>query len=104
MSKTQKIKKHFENGNSLTSWEAIELFRCTRLAAVVSVLKDRGMRFQTEKCSSVNSQGQKSNFVRYTCTNAAGNENQISMFTQDASKFKKWLDQPPTFDEKKHIR
>ena len=44
MTKTEKIKRHFQAGNSLTSWEAIEKFNCTRLAAVVCNLKKQGMK------------------------------------------------------------
>tara|TARA_R100000655_G_scaffold7920_4_gene21114 strand:+ start:47 stop:331 length:285 start_codon:yes stop_codon:yes gene_type:complete len=92
MTKTAKIKKHFQNGNSLTSWEAIEKFNCTRLAAVVCNLKKQGMRFETTKKSHTNSEGQTSRYAEYKCTNAEGNKNQLSMFSEDAKEFRAWLD------------
>ena len=92
MTKTAKIKKHFQNGNSLTSWEAIEKFNCTRLAAVVCNLKKQGMNFETKAKSNTNSEGQKSRFVEYKCTNAEGNKDQISMFSEDAKEYRNWLD------------
>jgi len=104
MTKTEKITKHFEAGNSLTSWEAIEKFNCTRLAAVVCNLKKKGMRFDTQKLKHTNSEGNTSRFVKYTCTNAEGHKDQINMFTKNAEKFRTWLDTPPKFEAKKHIR
>lgn len=33
--KTAKVKAYLEAGNTITSWEAINLFKCTRLSAVI---------------------------------------------------------------------
>ena len=104
MTKTEKIKRHFEAGNSLTSWEAIEKFNCTRLAAVVCNLKKQGMKFQTDKLKHTNLEGNTSRFVKYTCVNAEGDKDQISMFTDNPKEFRTWLDTPPKFEAKKHVR
>lgn len=37
----QNVKNHLNNGLSITSWEAIQLYHCTRLSAVIYSLKDR---------------------------------------------------------------
>lgn len=37
----QNVKNHLNNGNTITSWEAIQLYHCTRLSAVIYSLKDR---------------------------------------------------------------
>lgn len=37
----QNVKNHLNNGNTITSWEAIHLYHCTRLSAVIYSLKDR---------------------------------------------------------------
>ena len=107
MTKTEKIKRHFQNGNSLTSWESIEMFNCTRLAAVVCNLKKKGMRFETVTKSHTNSEGQTSRFAKYKCINAEGHKDQLNMFVRSpvtAQGFREWLDEPPKFDKKKHIR
>lgn len=42
------IKKHLEEGKSITPLEALQLYGCFRLAAVIFILKDEGMDIQTE--------------------------------------------------------
>lgn len=47
-----KVKAYLESGKSLTSWEAIEMFHCTRLSAVIFSLKnDYNMNIVTEMVS-----------------------------------------------------
>ena len=109
MTKTEKIKRHFQNGNSLTSWEAIHKFNCTRLAAIVCNLKKKPhyMRFDTINKTHKNAEGQTSRFAEYKCINAEGHKDQLNMFARPpvtAQGFRKWLDEPPEFDKKKHIR
>ena len=42
--KIGKVRAFLEDGNTITSWQAIELFRCTRLSAVIYALRnDYGM-------------------------------------------------------------
>ena len=36
--------------------------------------------------------------------NVDKNSDQIGMFSNDAKNFREWLDAPPKFDKKKHIR
>lgn len=47
---TQKanIRKHLEEGKSITPLEALKLYGCFRLAAQIFILKDEGMDIQTE--------------------------------------------------------
>lgn len=48
--KIGKVRAFLEEGNTLTSWKAIELFRCTRLSAVIYVLRnDYGMVIADER-------------------------------------------------------
>lgn len=42
ISKTQKVLFHLQNHKSITSWEAIRLYRATRLSAIIFVLRKRG--------------------------------------------------------------
>lgn len=37
----ENIKRHLNNGRSITSWDAIQLYHCTRLSAVIYSLKER---------------------------------------------------------------
>ena len=47
--KISKIKAHLKSGRSITSWEAIHLYECTRLAAVKKELEQRhGMNIMSE--------------------------------------------------------
>ena len=42
--KIGKVRAFLEDGNTITSWKAIELFRCTRLSAAIYTLRnDYGM-------------------------------------------------------------
>lgn len=47
-SKIKSVLKHLEFHRKITSWEAISLYRATRLAAIVHVLKERGHSIETE--------------------------------------------------------
>lgn len=42
------IKNHLEEGKSITPLEALQLYGCFRLAAVIFILKDEGMDIQTK--------------------------------------------------------
>ena len=43
------VKGHLETKGNITSWEAISLYRCTRLSAVIYALKnDYDMPIETE--------------------------------------------------------
>lgn len=39
--KTANVKRHLLEGKSITSWEAIQLYRATRLSAIIFELKNR---------------------------------------------------------------
>ena len=41
-SKHQKIKEHLESGRTITSWQAIQEYRVTRLSAIIFNLKKDG--------------------------------------------------------------
>lgn len=102
--KKQKIKEHLEMGNGITQKDAIELFNAYRLSAIIFDLKKDGLKIETIDKSHTNTDGQSIRFAEYKMVNAPGNKDQISMFTDNPKEFRAWLDTPPTFDEKKHIR
>ena len=105
--KKQKIKEHLEAGNVITQRDAYELSNHTRLAAVIHELRNdekNPMDIRDVSINEVNESGERVNYSEYYLKNPGGNKNQISMFSDDPKTFRAWLDAPPKFDEKKHIR
>lgn len=47
MSKTAKVFAHLKKGKTITSIEAFEMFRATRLADIIFKLRCRGEKIQT---------------------------------------------------------
>jgi len=47
MSQTQAILDYLKKGNTITSWECIHKFRCTRLSARIYDLRDQGYNIIT---------------------------------------------------------
>jgi len=103
-SKTQKIKEHLELGNGITQKDAIELFNAYRLSAIIFNLKKDGMKIETVDRSHKNYDDQTIRFAEYKLLNAPGNKDQLSMFDSNKKEYKNWLETPPKFDKKKHIR
>jgi len=103
-SKHQKIKEHLESGKTITSWEAIQLYNVTRLAAIIFNLKKDGMRIESKNHTEKNGFGDTVKYARYKCLDVVQDKEQLSIFTKKPKTFKRWLDTPPKFDEKKHIR
>lgn len=61
LNQRQIIANHLKNHGRITSIEAIDLYRITRLAAVIYDLKDDGYKIYSERCTSANNK----NFARY---------------------------------------
>lgn len=62
--KINKVINHLREYGSITSWEAINNYKATRLSAIVFLLKERGYTF-----NSVREKNGKSNWVRYYLVN-----------------------------------
>lgn len=58
--KIKSIENHLIEHGSITSLEAIKLYWCTRLSAVIFRLKDKGMKIE-----SVREKDDHSHWVRY---------------------------------------
>ena len=56
-----KIKQRLESGQSITTWQAIQWWKYTRLAARIEELRDSGMNIQTEM---LNKDGKR--YAKYT--------------------------------------
>lgn len=63
--KTNKIKEHLQNYGSITSWEAIQLYKATRLSAVIFNLRKQGFLVTNVWQESINKDGEKTRYVRY---------------------------------------
>jgi hypothetical protein len=60
VTKMEMVKKHLSSKKSITSWEAIEKYKVTRLSAIIHILRNNGWEIQSKKLSNANS-----NFVKY---------------------------------------
>ena len=49
ISKHEKVKQHLMAKGSITSWEAINLFKATRLSAIIFNLRQSGYAITTKK-------------------------------------------------------
>ena len=65
MNKLEKVANHLLKYGSITSWEAITLYRATRLSAAIFLLKKRGYKVTSIWETSVNSEGERTRYVRY---------------------------------------
>lgn len=60
MTKIDSVYLHLKKHKTITSWEAIRLYRATRLADIVYKLKNQGFNIETQMIESENSR-----FARY---------------------------------------
>lgn len=49
MSQKEVVLKHLQKYKSITSWQAIQRYRITRLSAVIKMLRDEGHDIDTER-------------------------------------------------------
>lgn len=65
MTKTEKVKNHLLEYKKITSWDAIKLYRATRLSAIIYNLRDRGMNIQTITKQGIDENGTKYPYAEY---------------------------------------
>lgn len=71
--KIGKVRAFLEDGNSITSWKAIELFHCTRLSAVIYALRnDYGMAIADKRIYE-----EDTNYSKYWLTADPATKNAI---------------------------
>ena len=71
--KIGKVRAFLEDGNTITSWKAIELFRCTRLSAVIYALRnDYGMAIADKRIYE-----EDTNYSKYWLTADPATKNAI---------------------------
>lgn len=63
--KTEKVLEHLRTYGCITSLEAIEKYKATRLSAIIFNLRKRGLNIQTIDIPFVDSYGTKSIYGKY---------------------------------------
>jgi len=94
-SKHQKIKEHLESGRTITSWQAIQEYRVTRLSAIIFNLKKDGMRIESKDYAGKNNNGDSIRYTTYKYLDIVEDKEQLDMFSNKPKQFKRWLDTPP---------
>lgn len=69
ITKTQKVLEHLHEHGCITSLEAIELYKATRLSAIIFNLRKRGMHIETINIPFVDIYGTKSSYGKYVLSN-----------------------------------
>lgn len=63
--KTALIKEHLEAKGSITSWEAIQSYAATRLAAIIFNLRKKGMKIHNQDCVKKDKYKNQVRFTKY---------------------------------------
>ena len=63
--KTNQVKEHLLERGSITSWEAIQLYRATRLSAIIFNLRKAGYIIESEWQEGIDSNGNQVRYVKY---------------------------------------
>lgn len=65
ISQGEMIRKHIVKKRSITSWEAIKLYGCTRLSAKIYDLRAEGMNIKTDHITKKNRYGYPVTYANY---------------------------------------
>ena len=65
ISKSKKVANHLLKHGSITSWEAIKLYKATRLSAIIFNLRKRKWDIITEEVSKKDENGYPCTFAKY---------------------------------------
>lgn len=65
MNKTQKVLEHLKTKGSITSWDAIQLYKATRLSAIIFNLRQRGYNIITKEKTFKDINGDTSYYAEY---------------------------------------
>lgn len=73
MNKTKAILQHLQQFGSITSWEAIKEYGCTRLSAVIYRLRyNYNLNIQTEAIDFTDRYGNKASYGKYILVKDSG--------------------------------
>ena len=80
--KIGKVRAFLEDGNSITSWQAVELFHCTRLSAVIYALRnDYGMAIADKRIYE-----EDTNYSKYWLTADPATKNAIKDYLLNGNR------------------
>lgn len=65
MNQMAKIKEHLKKHKSITSWDAIELYGCTRLSDKIFRLRNKGWEIDTHMIEVTNRYGDVTEVAKY---------------------------------------
>lgn len=65
MNKTQRVLEHLKTKGSITSWDAIQLYKATRLSAIIFNLRQRGYNIITKEKPFKDINGDTSYYAEY---------------------------------------
>ena len=66
MSKTEKVLEHLKKYGSITSWEAIEKYKATRLSAIIYILRhNKGMNIESQNTFYKTKDGTTGSYATY---------------------------------------
>ena len=63
--KSQQVLKHLQKRKSITTWEAIMLYKATRLSAIIHSMRKKGMSIVTKSIKSKDVNGNEVTFAKY---------------------------------------
>lgn len=63
--KTDQVRFWLEDKGNITSWEAIQMFRATRLSAIIFNLRKEGYLIENKAEYSIDENGRRTPYVRY---------------------------------------
>lgn len=79
MNKTAAITKHLLNGKTITSMEAIDKYKATRLAAIICNLRKDGMNITDQYEEYTGQDGDTTRFKRYWLVKEQDNDNDTNL-------------------------
>ena len=65
MTKIKQVENHLRKKKHITSWEAINLYRATRLSGFIHVFRKRGMDITSRRMTGKDENGNQINYVKY---------------------------------------
>ena len=65
MTKIEMVRNHLIENKKITSWEAIQLYRATRLSAIIFNLRKKGMNIRTREKAYRDSNDNPAYFAEY---------------------------------------
>ena len=65
VTKAKKVEEYLRQHGSISSWEAITLFKATRLADIIFKMRKRGYVIESKRERSISSDGTEIPYVRY---------------------------------------